>query len=293
MENLLGQGRLAIDLIVDEGSFVENALTDLNLPCEDYGPGAMVGSAQLNGEICTVIANDAMAFNPRFPVVYAGVIGLEEGYKMALAVYRTMEMDRLKDATEKRPLVLIVDTPGNGPGKLEEIIGMNKATGAYQLALAQARHAGHPIIAMVIGRAISGAFLCHGLQADHILSLTSEFGTMIHVMPLGSIARITRQDVERLSELSRSNPVFAAGPEFFWQLGGVEELLNSIEQMKEAVARHVHEVRSAKQTLGTIATGPQGRGLSGNQRGGRQTRSAILAQMRHEYQAIAEHYQPA
>lgn len=38
MENLLGQGRLAIDLIVDEGSFVENALTDLNLPCEDYGP---------------------------------------------------------------------------------------------------------------------------------------------------------------------------------------------------------------------------------------------------------------
>lgn len=133
MENLLGQGRLAIDLIVDEGSFVENALTDLNLPCEDYGPGAVVGSAQLNGEICTVIANDAMAFNPRFPVVYAGVIGLEEGYKMALAVYRTMEMDRLKDATEKRPLVLIVDTPGNGPGKLEEIIGMNKATGAYQL----------------------------------------------------------------------------------------------------------------------------------------------------------------
>lgn len=106
---------MAIDLIVDEGSFVENALTDLNLPCEDYGPGAVVGSALLNGEICTVIANDAMAFNPRFPVVYAGVIGLEEGYKMALAVYRTMEMDRLKDATEKRPLVLIVDTPGNGP----------------------------------------------------------------------------------------------------------------------------------------------------------------------------------
>ncbi|MEG9311511.1 biotin-independent malonate decarboxylase subunit gamma [Klebsiella pneumoniae] len=128
--------------------------------------------------------------------------------------------------------MLIVDTPGNGPGKLEEIIGMNKATGAYQLALAEARHAGHPIIAMVIGRAISGAFLCHGLQADHILSLTSEFGTMIHVMPLSSIARITRQDVERLSELSRTNPVFAAGPEFFWQLGGVEELIKAIPEMK-------------------------------------------------------------
>lgn len=293
MENLLGQGRAAIDLIVDEGSFDENALAGLDLPCEDYGPGAVVGSARINGETCTVIANDAMTFNPRFPVVYAGVIGLEEGYKMALAVYRTLALDHDKPAGEKRPLVLIVDTPGNGPGKLEEIIGMNKATGAYQLALAQARHAGHPIIAMVIGRAISGAFLCHGLQADHILSLTSEFGTMIHVMPLSSIARITRQDVERLSELSRTNPVFAAGPEFFWQLGGVEELVRTIAEMKEAVARHITDVRQHKGESGTLATGPQGRGISGDLRGGRTTRGQILTQMRQEYQAVAARYQPA
>ncbi|WP_256664332.1 carboxyl transferase domain-containing protein [Klebsiella grimontii] len=112
MENLLGQGRAAIDLIVDEGSFAENALEQLNLPCDDYGPGAVVGSARINGETCTVIANDAMTFNPRFPVVYAGIIGLEEGYKMALAVYRTLAMDKDKPASEKRPLVLIVDTPG-------------------------------------------------------------------------------------------------------------------------------------------------------------------------------------
>ncbi|WP_256664334.1 biotin-independent malonate decarboxylase subunit gamma [Klebsiella grimontii] len=169
---------------------------------------------------------------------------------------------------------------------------MNKATGAYQLALAEARHAGHPIIAMVIGRAISGAFLCHGLQADHILSLTSEFGTMIHVMPLSSIARITRQDVERLSELSRSNPVFAAGPEFFWQLGGVEELIKTIPAMKEAIVRHIAEVRQQKQAAGIQATGPQGRGISGEERGGRKARGVILAQMREEYQHVAARYQP-
>ena len=291
MENLLGQRRAAIDLIVDEGSFDENALAGLDLPCEDYGPGAGVGSARINGETCTVIANDAMTFNPRFPVVYAGVIGLEEGYKMALAVYRTIATDKDKPAGEKRPLVLIVDTPGNGPGKLEEIIGMNKATGAYQLALAEARHAGHPIIAMVIGRAISGAFLCHGLQADHILSLTSEFGTMIHVMPLSSIARITRQDVERLSELSRTNPVFAAGPEFFWQLGGVEELVHSIAEMRATIVRHITDVREHKGKSGVTTTGPQGRGISGNLRGGRKMRGEILAQMREEYQAVAASYQ--
>lgn len=291
MENLLGQGRAAIDLIVDDGSFEENALADLNLPCEDYGPGAVVGSARINGEMCTVIANDAMTFNPRFPVVYAGIIGLEEGYKMALAVYRTLAMDKDKPAQEKRPLVLIVDTPGNGPGKLEEIIGMNKATGAYQLALAEARHAGHPIIAMVIGRAISGAFLCHGLQADHILSLTSRFGTMIHVMPLSSIARITRQDVERLGELSRTNPVFAAGPEFFWELGGVEELIHAIAEMREAIVRHIADVREHKGESGSTTTGPQGRGVSGNQRGGRKMRGVILAQMCEEYQAVSARYQ--
>ena len=292
MENLLGQGRAAIDLIVDEGSFAENALEQLNLPCDDYGPGAVVGSARINGETCTVIANDAMTFNPRFPVVYAGIIGLEEGYKMALTVYRTLAMDKDKPASEKRPLVLIVDTPGNGPGKLEEIIGMNKATGAYQLALAEARHAGHPIIAMVIGRAISGAFLCHGLQADHILSLTSEFGTMIHVMPLSSIARITHQDVERLSELSRSNPVFAAGPEFFWQLGGVEELIKTIPAMKETIVRHIDEVRRQKEAEGFQSTGPQGRGISGEARGGRKIRGVILAQMRAEFQQVAARYEP-
>ena len=189
--------------------------------------------------------------------------------------------------------MLIVDTPGNGPGKLEEIIGMNKATGAYQLALAEARHAGHPIIAMVIGRAISGAFLCHGLQADHILSLTSEFGTMIHVMPLSSIARITRQDVERLSELSRTNPVFAAGPEFFWQLGGVEELIKAIPEMKEAIVRHIAEVRQQKQAAGVTSTGPQGRGSAGEDRGGRKMRNVILALMREEYRAVAARYLPA
>ncbi len=170
---------------------------------------------------------------------------------------------------------------------------MNKATGAYQLALAEARHAGHPIIAMVIGRAISGAFLCHGLQADHILSLTSEFGTMIHVMPLSSIARITRQDVERLSELSRTNPVFAAGPEFFWQLGGVEALIQAIPEMKGTIVRHIAEVRQQKQAAGVTATGPQGRGIAGEARGGRKMRNVILAQMREEYRAVAARYQPA
>lgn len=290
MDTLMGQGRTAIDLIVDSESFVENQLDGFNLPIDDYGAGAVVGAATIDGQSCTIIANDAMTFNMRFPVVYAGIIGLEEAYKMALAVYCTIAMDKGKPLQDKRPLLLIVDTPGNGPGKVEEIIGMNKATGAYQLALAEARKVGHPIIAIVIGRAISGAFLCHGLQADRIVSLSAKFGTMIHVMPLTSIARIIKLSLERLTELSKSNPVFAAGPQFFYQLGGVEAQIEEIDEMRNVVIKQIDEVKALKYANELDKLGPWGRGELGAQRGGRKTRAQVLSLMQKQFNDIADKY---
>ena len=288
-ESMIGRGREAIEMIVDPGSLQENVIGDFKIDAES-GPGAVVGTVMLKGEPATVIANDAEEFNPRFPVVFAGVIGLEEGYKMALAVYYTIETDQKKPLAEKRPIILIVDTPGNGPGKIEEIMGMNKSTGAYQLALAEARKAGHPIVAIVIGRAISGAFLCHGLQADHILSLSKEFGTMIHVMPLTSISRITKLDIEVLEELSTQNPVFAAGVNFFYKLGGVNEVVETVEGMREAMQRHVQEVRQTKVAGQQQKLGPWGRGELGAERGGRKTRAMAIAKMQAEFDTVAEKY---
>lgn len=290
MDSLMGQGRTALEMVVDEGSFQENDLPGFKLMLEDYGPGAVVGSAKLNGEVCTVIANDAMEFNPRSSVVYAGVIGIEEGYKMAIAVYCSIAADKDKPPEQKRPLLLIVDTPGNGPGKFEEIMGMNKATGAYQLALAEARKAGHPIVALVIGRAISGAFLCHGLQADRIVSLSSKYGTMIHVMPLTSVARITKLDLEHLTELSKTNPVFAAGPEFFYRLGGVEELIEEVGDMRNVVLKQIAEIRTLKASGQSEKLGPAGRGLLGAERGGRKSRENVMALMRKQFAAVESKY---
>lgn len=290
MENtMIGRGRDAIEMIVDAGSFAENKVGSAELDPE-YGPGAVVGTAQLEGETVTVIANDAYAFNERFPVVFGGVIGLEEAYKMATTVYRTIEADKDKPLAEKRPIVLIVDTPGNGPGKMEEIAGMNKATGSYQLALAEARKTGHPIIAMVIGRAISGAFLCHGLQADEILALSTDFGTMIHVMPITSISRITKMDIERLEELSKVNPVFAPGVNFFYNLGGVKEIVNQVEDMRGVIAKHIKEVQALKAAGEIEKLGPWGRGLDGDARGGRVTRLKAMAKMNEEFAAVADKY---
>lgn len=288
-KTMVGYGREAIDVIVDKDSFEEGKIGSFTLDTE-YGPGSVTGTAKLDGKPVTIIASDAQAFNDRFPVVFGGVIGMEEAYKMANAVYDTMETDKDKPVAEKRAIVLIVDTPGNGPGKLEEIAGMNKATGSYQLALAEARKAGHPIVAMVIGRAISGAFLCHGLQADHILALSKEWGTMIHVMPLTSISRITKMDIERLEELSTSNPVFAAGVDFFYKLGGVQEVCAKPEDMRDMIIKHVKEVRQLKLDGKPELLGPPGRGVLGAERGGRKDRPKVMAKLNEEFAAVADKY---
>jgi malonyl-S-ACP:biotin-protein carboxyltransferase subunit MadD len=290
VEKLIGKGRAAIDMVVDAKSFREGVVGDLTLMDKEFGPGAVVGTANLGGEPCTVIANDAMKRNTKFRVVYAGIIGMEEAFKMSLAVYHSILADKDKPISERRPLVLIVDTPGNGPGKQEEIFGIHKATGAYQLALAEARKAGHPVVTLVIGRAISGGFLCHGLQADRILALGPRFGTLVHVMPLSSVARITRLDIEWLEELARGNPVFAAGPDFFYRLGGIEELIDSIEAMRGRVIAHVADVR-AKRTAGKEEElGPWGRGALGAARGGRRVRNKVIQTMNEEFAAVADRY---
>ena len=290
MENLIGQGRAAIDLIVDPDTFREGEVGSLQITDEDFGASAVIGSASLEGTLCTLIASDAMTANLKFPVVYAGIIGLEEGYKMALAVYHTIKADQSRPLGEKRPLVLIVDTPGNGAGKQEEIFGMNKATGAYQMALAEARKAGHPIVAVVVGRAISGGFLCHGMQADHILALASEFETMIHVMPITSIARITKLDIEWLQDLAKDNPVFAAGPDYFFKLGGVEEIIDSIAAMRERIVAHIKQIREAKLAGKWDELGPWGRGQLSVVRGGRMTRSKVIETMNAEFADVAQKY---
>jgi malonate decarboxylase gamma subunit len=290
MLDLIGQGRAAIDMIVDPESFLEGEVGALTVTDENFGAGAVIGTAALNGEVCTVIANDAMTANPKFPVVYAGIIGLEEGYKMALAVYHSIRADQDRPLAEKRSLVLIVDTPGNGAGKQEEIFGMNKATGAYQMALAEARKAGHPIVAIVVGRAISGGFLCHGLQADHVLSLGPKFNTMIHVMPITSISRITKLNIEWLQALAENNPVFAAGPDYFYKLGGVEELIDSIDAMRECVIAHVVQVRALKLAGRDDELGPWGRGALSIERGSRMARSKVIQTMNDEFAEVAGHY---
>ena len=47
---------------------------------------------------------------------------------------------------------------------------------------------GHPVIALVIGNAISGGFLTHGYQANRILAF-DDAGVVIHAMHKEAAAR--------------------------------------------------------------------------------------------------------
>ena len=113
---------------------------------------------------------------------------------------------------------------------------------------------------------------------------------MIHVMPLTSIARITKMDIERLEELSTSNPVFAAGVDFFYKLGGVQEIVNQVEDMREVIIRHIDEVAKLKAEGKGKLLGPWGRGILGNERGGRTHRMEAIAKVNAEFTAVADKY---
>lgn len=282
---LIGKTEEAIQLIFDKDSFQENVIGTTHLDAE-LAPPVMVGQAMLDGEVCSVLANNSRRPNPRFRVVYSGILGMEEAYKFSQAIYATIDADKDRPKDKKRPIILLIDTPGNSPGKIEEIVGMTKGTASYQFAIEDARLAGHPVIGMIIGRAVSGGFLCHGLLSDRILALPKEYGTIVHVMPTTSIAVITKIPLERLNELVKTNPVFASGAEYFYDLGGIDEMVKKPEDMRSTIIKTVKEVRDLRKQGKGDQLGIWHRGEIGAQRGGRKKRMEAIKKIDEEYQKI-------
>ncbi|MCC7572678.1 MAG: biotin-independent malonate decarboxylase subunit gamma [Candidatus Methanofastidiosum sp.] len=282
---LIGKTEEAIQMIFDKDTFQENVIGTTHLDSA-LAPPVMVGQAMLDGEICTVLANNSRRPNPRFRVVYSGILGMEEAYKFSQAMYATIDADKDRPKDKKRPIILLIDTPGNSPGKIEEIVGMTKGTASYQFAIEDARLAGHPVIGMIIGRAVSGGFLCHGLLSDRILALPKEYGTIVHVMPTTSIAVITKIPLERLNELVKTNPVFASGAEFFYDLGGIDDMVKKPEDMRSSIIKTVKEVRELRKQGKEDQLGIWHRGEVGAERGGRKKRMEAIKKMQEEYEKL-------
>lgn len=171
-------------------------------------------SAPMSGDPGSVLTADAPLGNSsarflcvtpdpkgRFPRARHGEVGLEEAYTLASRVLGVVDSD--KNSNTKRPIIAIVDVKSQAYGRLEEIAGIFLAGAAAADAYATARTSGHPVIALIVGHAISGAFLSHGYQANRILAFDDP-GVMIHAMHKEAAARITRRSVASLEELGKT-----------------------------------------------------------------------------------------
>ena len=78
--------------------------------------------------------------------------------------------------------------------------------------------AGHPVIALLVGKAMSGAFLAHGYQANRILALDSP-EVLVHAMGKHAAARVTRRIVEELERLGQRIAPMAYDVRSFATLG--------------------------------------------------------------------------
>jgi malonate decarboxylase gamma subunit len=136
----------------------------------------------------------------RFPRARHGEVGLEQGWTLARLVRQVIEADQ--DGV-KRPIVAIVDVPSQAYGRREELMGIHLACAAAVDAYASARLAGHPVVALLVGRAMSGAFLAHGYQANRIVALDDP-EVLVHAMGKAAAARITKRSVAELDSLGET-----------------------------------------------------------------------------------------
>jgi len=161
--------------------------------------------------------------NARFPCARQGEVGLEEAYTIAFRVREAMDAD---EDGSKRPIVAIVDVKSQAYGRREEIAAIFLAAAAAANAYADARMAGHPVISLVVGHALSGGFLTHGYQANRILALDDEC-VVIHAMHKEAAARITRRSVDQLDELAHSVVPMSYDVHDFAKLGLLHALLHA------------------------------------------------------------------
>ncbi|MBP1970035.1 malonate decarboxylase beta subunit [Virgibacillus natechei] len=200
------------------------ALTSLKCPKTKGAPTVWYGDANLGDESARYITVGPDPHNP-FSRVREGEIGLEEGWALAQAIKEVVAADASKD--QRRPIIAIVDVPSQAYGYKEELLGIHQAFAAAVNAYAEARIAGHPIVALLVGKAISGAFLSHGLQANRLIAFDNE-EVNVHVMSKGSAARVTKRTIDELERVTKDAPAMAYDIHSFQTLGALHELVGGI-----------------------------------------------------------------
>jgi malonate decarboxylase gamma subunit len=147
---------------------------------------------------------------------------VEEGWYGAKAIHGVIAADQ---GGPKRPIITVVDSKNQAYGRREELVGIHLAAAAIIAAYAEARMAGHPVIALIVGRAVSGSFLALCGQANHLIAFDDP-EVLIHAMYKDAAARITRRTVAELDQLSAQIVPMAYDIKSFNKLGGLFRLLD-------------------------------------------------------------------
>ncbi|WP_332880989.1 biotin-independent malonate decarboxylase subunit beta [Streptomyces sp. NBC_00564] len=176
-----------------------------------------------------------------------GQVGLTE----CSALARTMREITAEDEgrAERRAIVAIVDLPSQAYGRIEEMAGLHQAIASAVDATDAARVAGHPLITLVVGQALSGGFLAHGLQASRILALNDP-GVEIHAMHKEAAAQITLRTVDQLDELAKKIPPLSYDVRDWATLGFCDALLG----VEDADTPTPSDVRTVAQAIDDAIT---------------------------------------
>ena len=242
-----------------------------------FPASVQVVDGQLAGQPARYIAvvPDAQS---RFPRARTGEVGLVEGWALAQAVHEVIAADR---DGRKRAIVAVIDVSSQAYGRREEAFGIHAALAGAAGAYAQARLAGHPVIGLIVGKAMSGAFLAHGYQANRLIAL-NDAGVMVHAMGKAAAARVTLRSVEDLERLAADVPPMAYDITSFASLGLLWKLLD-VESAEQPGSADLASVRqSLEAALRDIVDDPtrdlRGRLGGVNRQASSRVREKLLAQ---------------
>ncbi|ELE9730276.1 TPA: biotin-independent malonate decarboxylase subunit gamma [Enterobacter kobei] len=238
MTNTISRGELWMTLLAPNVKRVEGLC-----------PSVQAADGELNGEAVRFVAVVPDAHN-HFPRAAKGEVGLLEGWTLAKVVSETVAEDASKSV--KRPIVAVIDVPSQAYGRREEAFGIHQALAGAAAAYANARLAGHPVIGLIVGKAMSGAFLAHGYQANRLIAFNDK-GVLIHAMGKESAARITLRTVDALEKLAATIPPMAYDISNYATLGLLSNLLdisnpdapsdNDLAQVKTTLQQAISDAR--------------------------------------------------
>ncbi|WP_370446436.1 biotin-independent malonate decarboxylase subunit gamma [Glaciimonas sp. PCH181] len=217
-------------------------LTDNAALQAGYVASVLVADADLAGRRTRYIAVVPDPEN-RFPRARNGEVGLVEGWQLARAVQEVIDADQYSD--NKTPIVAVIDVASQAYGRREEGYGIHLALAAAAGAYASARLAGHAVIGLIVGKAMSGAFLAHGYQANRLIAIDDP-EVMVHAMGKASAARITLRSVEALEAFAAKIPPMAYDINSYASLGLLWKCL-TLEQPDKPSAIEVATVRQSLQ----------------------------------------------